>query len=69
MWNGKANSELADTKLSIRKAAEIARVMASHNPTTDPVELLKNSLEKAKTESELAKHYQENTPDKMTGDK
>lgn len=42
------------SRVSIDKAAEIARVMATHVPDTDSGELLKESLQHAHTEEELA---------------
>ena len=55
-WDCKSADDLADTPLTPRKAAEVARVMASHDPSIDPLELLKESLDN-KTEKALADYY------------
>jgi len=58
-WDCKSNDDLEDAPLTIRAASEIARVMASHDPSVDPLELLSLSLNKAKTRKELADFYTE----------
>ena len=55
-WDCKSADDLADTPLTLRKAAEVARVMASHDPSIDPLEILKDSLNN-KTEKALANYY------------
>ncbi|WP_428355621.1 alkaline phosphatase family protein [Methyloprofundus sp.] len=57
VWDCQSNSQLADIELSVRKAAEVARVMSAHDPSSDPLALLKDSLQGAKTEKELASFY------------
>lgn len=57
VWNCKADDDLTDTPLTLRKAAEVARVMASHDPSVDSLERLRDSLKNAKTEKELADYY------------
>ena len=60
VWDCNSDDHLlADKKLSARKAAEVARVMSSHDPSIDPLTLLRNSLEQATTEKELASFYRQ----------
>ena len=50
-------SEAEDKPLTVRKAAEVAHVMAAHGTVLDPLKLLHHSLANAKTEKQLADFY------------
>ena len=44
---------LQDKKLSLRKAAEVVRVMASHDPVVDELDSLRDALKNGKTEKQV----------------
>jgi len=51
-------SKAEETPLNIRKAAEVAKVIASHEPGVDALKLLSDSLADSKTDKQLADFYQ-----------
>lgn len=62
LWDCKSENEALDNvTLDIRKAAQVARVMAAQDSTVDPVDLLRESLQDASSEADLVKFHQSRT--------